>query len=117
MRASLSRHRTVVDVIRATFPGGSRTGAPKRRSTEILDELEGDYRGIYSGVLGFITPDRRIDLSMVIRTAIVTSRDLTIGVGGAITALSDSQEEVAEMFLKGEALLEAVAATLALQPR
>ena len=104
MRASLSRHRTVVDVIRATFPGGSRTGAPKRRSTEILDELEGDYRGIYSGVLGFITPDRRIDLSMVIRTAIVTSRDLTI-------------EEVAEMFLKGEALLEAVAATLALQPR
>ncbi len=104
VRASLSRHRTVVDVIRATFPGGSRTGAPKRRSTEILDELEGDYRGIYSGVLGFITPDRRIDLSMVIRTAIVTSRDLTI-------------EEVAEMFLKGEALLEAVAATLALQPR
>jgi len=117
VRASLSRHRTVVDVIRATFPGGSMTGAPKRRSTERLDELEGDYRGIYSGVLGFITLDRRIDLRMVIRTGIVTSRDLTIGVGGAITALSDSQEEVAEMFLKGEALLEAVAATLALQPR
>ena len=99
---------SLMDVVTAMFPGGSMTGAPKRRSTELLDELEGGPRGIYSGATGFLSFDERLDLSMVIRTAIVTPEEVTVGVGGAITALSDPEEEVAEMQLKGAAVLRAI---------
>jgi para-aminobenzoate synthetase len=112
VHGTLEPGRPVGDVLRATFPGGSMTGAPKRRSTELLDELEGDYRGIYSGALGFVALDGRVDLSMVIRTAVVTDDAVRVGVGGAITALSDAHDEVAEMLLKGNALLRAVALTM-----
>lgn len=106
---------SLMDVVAATFPGGSMTGAPKRRSTELLDELEGGPRGIYSGATGFVTFDDRLDLSMVIRTAVVTPDDVTVGVGGAITALSDPEEEVAEMQLKGAAVLRAIGAVARLR--
>jgi anthranilate/para-aminobenzoate synthase component I len=112
VHGTLEPGRRVGDVLRATFPGGSMTGAPKRRSTELLDELEGDYRGIYSGALGFLALDGRVDLSMVIRTAVVTDDAVQVGVGGAITALSDPHDEVAEMLLKGNALLRAVAVAM-----
>ena len=106
---------SLMDVVAATFPGGSMTGAPKRRSTELLDELEGGPRGIYSGATGFLSFDERLDLSMVIRTAVVTAEEVTVGVGGAITALSDPEEEVAEMQLKGDAVLRAIAAAAQLR--
>ena len=112
VHGSLEPGSSVGDVLRATFPGGSMTGAPKRRSTEILDELEGDYRGIYSGAMGFVALDGHLDLSMVIRTAIVTSDEIRLGVGGAITALSDPTDEVAETLLKARAVLRAVAIAL-----
>lgn len=106
--ARLPPAASIVDCIRAAFPPGSMTGAPKKRTMEILDELEGGPRGIYSGALGFLTLDGRLDLAVVIRTMIVTSDRVEIGVGGAITALSDPKAEVEEMLLKASALISAI---------
>ena len=99
----------VADAVRAAFPGGSMTGAPKHRTMQILEGLEGAPRGIYSGALGLLGFDGSVDLGMVIRTAVVTPERTTIGVGGAIVALSDPASEVAEMLLKAEPVLRAIA--------
>lgn len=96
---------TCIDVIRATFPMGSMTGAPKRRSLVLLDELEGDARGIYSGALGFFSLNGAVHFSVAIRTAVVTDEGVKVGAGGAITILSDPQDEWDEMQLKASALL------------
>ena len=85
------------------------TGAPKHRTMQILEGLEGAPRGIYSGALGLLGFDGSVDLGMVIRTAVVTPERTTIGVGGAIVALSDPASEVAEMLLKAEPVLRAIA--------
>lgn len=94
---------TAVDCIRAAFPPGSMTGAPKRRSMEILDALEQEPRGIYSGVLGWVSLDGRADLSVVIRTLVLDEHSASFGVGGAITLLSDPEAEYDETLLKARA--------------
>lgn len=94
-----------VDAIRATFPGGSMTGAPKKRSVEILKELENGPRGIYSGAMGWIGYDGQTDLSIVIRTVVKQGREVTVGCGGAITHLSNPDDELAEIMLKSRSLL------------
>ncbi len=94
-----------VDAIRACFPAGSMTGAPKLAATEILDGLENRARGIYSGVFGYVGLDGAVDLAMVIRSIIIDSAGSTVGTGGGITALSVPQEELAEAKLKAAALL------------
>ena len=97
------------DVLRACFPGGSMTGAPKVRTMEILDALEGGPRGVYSGAVGWIGLDGSMDTSIVIRTLTRDPRgELSFGVGGAVTALSDPQEEYAETQAKAQAMLRAV---------
>ncbi len=98
-----------VDVLMACFPGGSMTGAPKRRSMEILDRLEAGPRGVYSGALGWIGFDGLAELSIVIRSAICRGGEVAIGCGGAITTLSDPLAELDEMKLKARALMQAVA--------
>ena len=102
----------IMDCIQHAFPGGSMTGAPKIRTMSILNKLETQARGIYSGSLGYISLNGTVDLNIVIRTAEITADKISIGAGGAIIALSDPAEEFQEMVLKTRALQTALSRTL-----
>jgi para-aminobenzoate synthetase len=104
--------RTPVDCVRATFPGGSMTGAPKERTMEIIDDLEEEARGVYSGSIGYFGADGSTDLNIVIRTIVMRPGKTTIGAGGAIVMQSDPVEEFDEILLKARAPMAAVARTL-----
>jgi para-aminobenzoate synthetase len=97
-----------IECVRACFPPGSMTGAPKRRTIEIIDELEGEARGVYSGVIGYFGAGGACDLSVAIRTIVVEGERITIGAGGAIVVDSDPEEEIAEMLLKARASISAL---------
>ncbi|MBC3177991.1 chorismate-binding protein [Corynebacterium lujinxingii] len=98
---------TAVDAVRATFPPGSMTGAPKLRTCEIIDRLETSPRGVYSGALGYFGFDGQADLSVVIRTAVRAGDTVTVGAGGAIVLASDPESELAERNLKAQSVLGA----------
>ncbi|WP_404311129.1 anthranilate synthase component I family protein [Agrococcus terreus] len=93
-----------LDAVRALFPAGSMTGAPKRRTVELLAELEGAPRGVYSGCFGVVAGET-CQLAMVIRSVVADADGAHIGVGGGITALSEPAAEVEELHVKAAALI------------
>ena len=112
VRGRLRDEADAIDCVRAAFPAGSMTGAPKLRTLEIIDRLEGRPRGVYSGALGFFAVNGTADLNVVIRTLVASPEGLTIGAGGAIVAGSDPEAELDEMLLKARPLLETVGGAL-----
>jgi para-aminobenzoate synthetase component 1 len=100
------------DLLRATFPPGSMTGAPKIRAMEIINELEPCPRGVYSGVLGYIRCDGDAEFSVIIRTIIQRGDDLWFQVGGAIVADSDPSAEYQESMDKAAGIMRTLGASL-----
>jgi len=98
------------EVLKAVFPGGSITGAPKIRAMEIIDELEPTTRGVYTGSIGFIGLDGTVCLNIAIRTVIITARQAFIQSGGGIVADSRPAAEWDETITKARALLAGIAA-------
>lgn len=109
VEGTLREELDAVDLLKASFPGGSITGAPKLRAMEILEGLEPTRRGPYTGSIGYWGLDGNLDLSIVIRTAIVTGGRAYVQVGGGIVADSDAEAEYQETMDKARALMRAIA--------
>jgi para-aminobenzoate synthetase len=109
IQGQLEPDRTPVECVHACFPGGSMTGAPKLRTMEIIDGLEDEARGVYSGAIGYFGLDGSTDLSIVIRTVVMGPGRTTIGAGGAIVMQSDPVDEFDEILLKARAPMAAIA--------
>src|SRR5262249_30183187 len=99
-----------VDPLRAAFPGGSVTGAPKVRAMQIITELEPTARGPYCGSLGYISFDGAMDMSILIRTFTMAKGWVQFPVGGGIVADSKPEEEFQETWVKASGFLEALSA-------
>ncbi|MBU7600373.1 aminodeoxychorismate synthase component I [Streptomyces sp. P38-E01] len=110
VRARLHADSSPVAAVRAAFPGGSMTGAPKIRTMQIIDRLEGGPRGVYSGAIGYFSLTGSVDLSIVIRTMVLSGNRLRYGVGGAVIALSDPAAEFEETAVKATPLLRLLGA-------
>lgn len=108
VRATLEDAVDAVELLRACFPGGSMTGAPKIEAMKIIDRLEPVKRGIYAGSIGYLDFSGRLDLSIVIRTLVLTGGRCYFSVGGAVVADSDPGEEYAETLAKAQALIAAL---------
>ncbi|MFQ5803364.1 MAG: aminodeoxychorismate synthase component I [Candidatus Methylomirabilales bacterium] len=104
----MRRDRDRIDLIRASFPGGSVTGAPKIRAMEIIEELEPTRRGVYTGSIGYLDFGGDLDLNIAIRTMICRGGQAHFQVGGGIVADSDPEEEYEETLVKAKALIEAL---------
>jgi len=110
VRGELDARRDGIDLIRACFPGGSMTGAPKIEAMKIIDRIEPVKRGIYSGSIGYLDFLGTLDLNIVIRSFVVKDQNCYFNVGGAIVADSDPRSEYWETMDKARALIAALSA-------
>lgn len=108
VRGVLKKGTEALDCLKACFPGGSITGAPKIRSMEIIDELEPTKRAVYTGAVGYLGFNGNMDTSIAIRTFISKGDKLYFQVGGGIVADSDAETEYQETLDKAKALIEAL---------
>jgi para-aminobenzoate synthetase component 1 len=104
VQGTLKKEYTAVDLLKATFPGGSITGAPKIRAMELIAEIEPTARGPYCGSLGYIGFQGDMDCSIVIRTFGIKNKKITFQAGGAVTLDSDPAAEYEETLIKARAL-------------
>jgi para-aminobenzoate synthetase component 1 len=100
----------LADILKAVFPGGSITGAPKIRAMEIIDELEPTARGVYTGSIGLLGLDGTVCLNIAIRTVIIAAHKAFAQTGGGIVADSDPEAEWEETITKARALLAGIEA-------
>lgn len=108
--SQVSENTSAIDILRTTFPMGSMTGAPKVSAMKIIENLEDAKRGLYSGALGYFTPEADFDFSVVIRSILYNERKqyISYSVGGAITAQSIIENEYEECLIKAKAMREAL---------
>jgi para-aminobenzoate synthetase component 1 len=111
---TIQENKTFTDILQATFPMGSMTGAPKIRAIQLIEQYEDFSRGPFSGMLGYIDPDGNFDFNVMIRTIFYDKirRKIFIAVGSAITAGSDVEKEYEECLIKLQPLLQVLNATI-----
>ncbi len=105
----LAPHASALDALRATFPAGTLSGAPKVRAMEIIDELEDTRRGLYGGVVGYVDFSGNLDMAIAIRTAVIQGGMAHVQAGAGIVADSDPESEAHECANKAGAVLSAIA--------
>ena len=108
VRGRLKENTSAVEVLRATFPGGSISGCPKIRAIEVIDELEPTQRHIYTGSIGFFAPGGDFTLNIAIRTMLASGGKIHYQVGGGIVADSDPEREYQETLDKAAAMRKAI---------
>ncbi len=106
--AQVSKDKNPIDIIKETFPMGSMTGAPKISAMKIIEELESFRRGLYSGAVGYFTPEGDFDFNVVIRSILynATKKYVSFSVGSAITSKAIPEKEYEECLLKAKAMRE-----------
>ena len=104
----LNDNISFTDIIKATFPMGSMTGAPKVSAMQLIEQYESTKRGLYSGAVGYIAPNGDFDFNVVIRSIIYNKNNqcLSFMVGSAITDKSEAKNEYEECLLKAKAMFE-----------
>lgn len=107
IRSEVKNDTKITDIIKHAFPMGSMTGAPKIRAMQLIEDNEKTMRGLYSGSIGFITPENDFDFNVVIRSILYnqTKNYVSFTVGGAITSLSDPEQEYEESLVKAKAMI------------
>lgn len=105
----LAEDKTAIDLLRACFPGGSITGAPKLRAMEIIEELEPNRRGLYCGAIGYVSFDGNMDTNIAIRTAVYSDDEIRFYAGGGVVADSELAKEYRETLDKASSMLELIA--------
>ena len=108
VRGKLESATDNIDIIKATFPGGSITGCPKIRAMEIIDELEPTARGVYTGAIGYLSFHDTMDLNIAIRTMVAKGKDVYFQAGGGIVSDSEAEAEYEETLVKARALIESL---------
>lgn len=111
VEGDIAEGKDCYDVLRATFPAGTLSGAPKIRAMEIIDELEPSRRGLYGGAIGYFGFSGNMDTAIAIRTLAVKGQTAYLGIGAGIVADSDPEKEWEETMNKGRALIKAVEAS------